>query len=168
MLDPYELEDAQRLMGLYTPPAGEEGGIAQAVPAGEIVGGAEFGLGECAVNHLCRSPEHQNIECVLCINYNKTAHKLCAELLFFQTPFPDKHVIAARDLGVGGKGRLHSLHPKDRVEVYFCILCRARIVQTKLGKSKKKASELSPPTPKRARKATKYKGPSAALIAKLQ
>jgi hypothetical protein len=40
-------------------------------------------------------------------------------------------------------------------------------VQTKLGKSKKKASELSPPIPKRARKATKYKGLSAALIAEL-
>ncbi len=61
MLDPYELEYAQRSLGPYTPPAWEEGGIAQAVPAGEIVGGAEFGLGECAANHLCCSPKHQNI-----------------------------------------------------------------------------------------------------------
>ncbi len=167
MLDPYELEDARRSLGPYTPPAGDEGEIAQAAPAGEIVGEAEFGLGECAANHLCCSPEHQNIECILCINCNKTAHKLCAKLLFFQSPVPDKHVIAIGDLGVGGKGWLHLLHLKDRVEVYFCILCQARIVQTKLGKSKKKALELSPPIPKRARKATKYKGPSAALIAGL-
>jgi hypothetical protein len=59
------------------------------------------------------------------------------------------------------------LHPKVRREVYFCILCQARIVETKLEKTKKKALELSPPIPKRARKATKYKGPSAALIAEL-
>jgi hypothetical protein len=87
--------------------------------------------------------------------------------LFFQSPVPDKHVIAVRDLGVDDKGWLHLLHPKDRAEVYFCILCQARIVQTKLEKSKKKASKLSPPIPKRARKATKYKGPSAALIMEL-
>ena len=82
-------------------------------------------------------------------------------------PVPDEHIITVRDLGVGGKGRLHSLHPKDRAEVYFCILYQARIVQTKLGNTKKKASELSPPIPKRVRKATKYKGLSAALIAEL-
>ncbi len=52
MLDPHELEDALRLLGPHTPPDGEEGGIAQAASAGEIVGGAEFGLGECAANHL--------------------------------------------------------------------------------------------------------------------
>ena len=88
--------------------------------------------------------------------------------MFFQSPVPDEHVIAIRDSGVGGKGWLHLLHPKDRTEVYFCILCQARIVQPKLGKTKKKASELSPPIPKRARKATKYKGPSATLKAELR
>jgi hypothetical protein len=165
MLNPYELEDAQRSLGPYIPPAVEEGVIAQAAPAGEKVGGAEFGLGECAASHLCCSPEHKNIECILCINCNKTAHKLCAELLFFQSPVPDKHVISIKDLGVGGKGRLHKLHKKDWAEVFFCILCLARIVQTKLGKTKKKALESSPPIPIRARKATKYKGPSASLIA---
>ncbi len=123
MLDPYEPEDAQRSLGPYTPPAREEGGITQAAPAGEIVGGAKFGLGECAANHLCRPPKHQNIECVLCINCNKTAHKLCTELLFFQSPVPDEHVIAVTDWGVGGKGWLHLPHLKDRVEFYFCILC---------------------------------------------
>ncbi len=63
---------------------------------------------------------------------------------FFSLLFPDKHVIAVRDLGVGGKGQLHLLHQKDRAKVYFCILSQARIMQTKLGKSKKKALELSP------------------------
>jgi hypothetical protein len=87
--------------------------------------------------------------------------------LLFKSPVPDEHVIAVKDLGVGGKGQIHLLHPKDRAEVYFCILCQARIVQTKLGKTKKKVLELSPPIPKRARKATKYKDPSATLIAEL-
>ncbi len=114
MLDPYELEDAQRSLGPYTPPAGEEGGIAQAALAGEIIGGAEFELGECAANHLCHSPKHQNIECALCINCNKMAHKLCAKFLFFQSPVPDEHVIAIRDLGVDGKGRLDLLHPPSK------------------------------------------------------
>ncbi len=41
-------------------------------------------------------------------------------------------------------------------------------MQTMLGITKKKALELSPPIPKRAKKATKYKGPSAALIAELR
>ncbi len=112
----------------------------------------EFGLEECAVNHLCCSPKHQNFICALCINCNKMAHKLCSELLFFQSPVPDKHIIAVKNSGVGGKGRLHKLHPKDRAAVYFCILCQARIVQTKMGKTKKKALELSPPIPKRVSK----------------
>jgi hypothetical protein len=122
MLDPYELEDARRSLGPYIPPAAEEGGIAQAAPAGEKVGGAEIGLGECAANHLCCSPKHQNIECVLCINCNKMAHKLCAKLLFFQSPVPDEHVISVEDLGVGGKGRLHKLHKKDWAEVFLYSL----------------------------------------------
>ncbi len=79
----------------------------------------------CYALQLCCAPNATNEELVICINYNRQAHKICTKQLSFQQPVDDNFVITLSDFSKMGKERLNKNLVRKKQDVVFCLLCKA-------------------------------------------
>jgi hypothetical protein len=111
----------------------------------------------CCVDTHCRSFDDQTSPRQLCINCNCIAHLACSENFVFQNPVDMEFVVTVKDFTRAAKSRIRATPKSQHGNLFFCLLCMAKIRAAKEMKTAKKM-------PNAPRKSTNVKFPTKILL----